>query len=159
MRLRGMQSIRVSGIAAVAAALFLVPAVAGAASRYAVVPTQVIYPGDTLQRSQLDIVEVTNPNIAGGFAEQLSEVDGRVAKRTLLPGRTIPLAALREAFAIKRGASLRLTFAIGNMTISASGTSLSDAAVGELIKVRNTDSGVVVSGTVMADGTVQVMAK
>lgn len=125
----------------------------------AVVPTRVIYPGEIVSAEQLNVVAVTNPNLSGGYARTKEEVVGMVTKRTLLPGRTIPTSGLREAFAVKRGASVRLTFAIGNMLISASGTPLTDASVGELIKVRNIDSGSIVSGTVMADGTVQVMAK
>ncbi len=66
---------------------------------------------------------------------------------------------MREPFAVKRGSSLRLTFTLGTMTISAAGSPLTDASVGDVIKVRNLDSGAIVSGTVMADGTVQVMAK
>ncbi|TPP09838.1 flagellar basal body P-ring formation chaperone FlgA [Rhizobium glycinendophyticum] len=125
----------------------------------AVVPTRVIYPGETVSADQLNVVAVTNPNLSGGYARTKDEVVGMVTKRTLLPGRTIPTSSLREAFAVKRGGSVRLTFSIGNMLISASGTPLADASVGELIKVRNLDSGTIVSGTVMADGTVQVMAK
>lgn len=125
----------------------------------AVVPTRVIYPGETVSADQINVVTVTNPNLSGGYARTKDEVVGMVTKRTLLPGRTIPTSGLREAFAVKRGGSVRLTFAIGNMLISASGTPLTDASVGELIKVRNLDSGSIVSGTVMADGTVQVMAK
>lgn len=132
---------------------------AAQAAETAVVPKQVIYPGETIAENQIDIVTVTNPNIAGGYARIAEEVIGRVAKRTLLPGRTIPVNGLREAYAIKRGANVRLTFTIGNMVISASGTPMTDAMVGDLIKVRNTDSGSIVSGTVMADGSVQVMAK
>ncbi len=43
--------------------------------------------------------------------------------------------------------------------ITAAGSPLQDAAVGELIRVRNIDTGVIVSGTVMADGTIHVVAK
>jgi flagella basal body P-ring formation protein FlgA len=129
------------------------------AQNTAVIPKQVIYPGETISSTQVDVVAVTNPNLAGGYARTKEEVVGMVAKRTLLPGRTIPVNGLREAFAVKRGTSVRLTFSIGNMLISASGTPLTDASVGEVVKVRNIDSGSIVSGTVMADGTVQVMAK
>lgn len=130
-----------------------------AQSGTAVVPTRLIYPGEEIGTGSVDEVDVTNPNLAGGYARQASEVIGMVAKRTLLPGRTIPLSALREAFAVTRGQTVRLTFSIGTMTISAQGTPLENAAVGDIIKVRNTDSGVTVSGTVMADKTVKVMAK
>lgn len=126
---------------------------------HAVVPRQIIYPGQEIDAAQLQEVEVTNPNLAGGYASGIDQVVGKVSSRTLLPGRTIQISALREPYAVKRGSPVRLTFSIGNMLISASGTPLDNAAVGEVIKVRNLDSGVTVSGTVMADGTVQVMAK
>jgi len=131
----------------------------GAVGGYAVVPTNIIYPGEEIGQNQLRELEVTNPNLAGGYARSIQEVEGRVAKRTLLPGRTIPVSALREPFAVKRGNSLRLTFTIGGMLISASGTPMQDAAIGDVIKVRNLDSGVIVTGTVMGDGSVQVVAR
>lgn len=125
----------------------------------AVIPTQIIYPGEALDRSRLEIVPVTNPNIAPGYVSSFEEVDGLVTKRTLLPGRIILSAALREEFAVQRGSQVRLVFNNGPLTITAGGSPLQDAAVGDLIRVRNTDSGVIVSGTVMADGTIQVVAK
>jgi len=150
-------AIRAAALAAASVVGF--GACAAHAQQTAVVPTQIIYPGETISSAQVSEVEVTNPNLSGGYAQTKAEVVGMVSKRTLLPGRTIPTSGLREAFAIKRGASVRLTFAIGNMVISAAGTPMVDATVGEVIKVRNIDSGTIVTGTVMADGTVQVMAK
>ena len=160
MTFRRITRYLVSGVVAstVAASLWAVPQ-AAFAQPYAVVPTQTVYPGETLTASQLEEVPVTNPNIAGGYAQSIAEVEGMISKRTLLPGRTIPIASLRPPYAINRGANIRLTFTLGSMTISASGTPLTDASVGDVIKVRNLDSGVIVTGTVLADGTVQVMAK
>ncbi|WP_200844193.1 flagellar basal body P-ring formation chaperone FlgA [Rhizobium sp. 18065] len=149
----------IRAVALAAASVIGFGACAAFAQGTAVVPTQIIYPGETISAAQLNEVEVTNPNLTGDYARTKAEVVGMVSKRTLLPGRTIPSSGLREAFAIKRGASVRLTFAIGNMVISAAGTPMVDATVGEVIKVRNIDSGTIVTGTVMADGTVQVMAK
>jgi flagella basal body P-ring formation protein FlgA len=125
----------------------------------AVVPTRTIYPGEEIGAGSVQELDVTNPNLSGEYARESSEVVGMVAKRTLLPGRVIPPSALREAFAVTRGQTVRLTFSIGTMTISAQGTPLENASVGDIIKVRNTDSGVTVSGTVMADKSVKVMAK
>jgi flagellar basal body P-ring formation protein FlgA len=125
----------------------------------AVVPLQIIYPGEVISAGRVEEVDVTNPNLSGGYAQKVSEVTGMISKRTLLPGRTITLAGLREPYAVTRGTPIRLTFTMGTMTISAGGTPLEDAAVGDVIRVRNTDSGMIVNGTVMADGTIQVMAK
>ncbi len=145
--------------------LILVPVLAAQAAParadmgVAIVPTQIIYPGQEIMPAHLKEVEVTNPNIAAGYASAMAEVVGMVSTRTLLPDRTIQVSGLRAPFAVKRGTTVRLTFAIGNMVISASGTPLENAAIGDVIRVRNLDSGVTVSGTVMGDGTVQVMAK
>lgn len=126
---------------------------------FAVVPTSIIYPGEIVTENRLQEVEVTNPNLAPGYAKSSGEVVGLISKKTLLPGRTISLNALREPFAITRGSTVRLTFSMGTMLISAAGTPLTDAAVGDVIRARNLDSGVIVSGTAMADGTIHVVAK
>lgn len=128
-------------------------------ARTAVVPKRIIYPGEEIQAGQLEVVEVTNPNVVKGYAEDIASVSGLVTRRTLLPGRVILTSALREPFAVSRGTTVQMVFDNGSLVLRASGTPMQDAAVGELIKVRNKDSGVIVSGTVMADGTVHVVAK
>ncbi len=137
----------------------LVADAALADTRTAVVPKRIIYPGEEIQAGQLELVEVTNPNIVKGFAQNVDEVSGLVTKRTLLPGRVILVSALREPFLVSRGTTVQMVFDKGSLVIRASGTPLQDGAAGELIRIRNKDSGVTVSGTVMADGTVHVVAK
>lgn len=160
--MRFRRQIRMKGRAlAVAAASFVLLSSGSALAQYgvAIVPVTTILPGETITESRLQQVEVTNPNLAPGYARSMDEVVGMVSKRTLIAGRTIPVFNLREPFAVKRGSSVRLVARVGNMTISTSGTPLADAMIGDVIRVRNLDSGVTVSGTVMADGTVEVMKK
>jgi flagellar basal body P-ring formation protein FlgA len=125
----------------------------------AIVPTQVIYPGQDIDPSLLREVDVTNPNVRTDFVGSMEELRGAVARRTLLPGRVIPVSAVRAAYAVERGAPVRLVFSNAGLVITAAGTPLDSAAVGDLIRVRNTETGVTVSGTVMADGTVQVLTQ
>ncbi|WP_018234819.1 flagellar basal body P-ring formation chaperone FlgA [Ensifer sp. BR816] len=145
-------------LAAIAAAL-LSPALARAQQPTAVIPKQTIYPGETIEASMLEVVDVTNPDLADGYVGSLEEVEGKVTKRTLLPGRVILASALRDRYAVERGSTVRLVFSNGGLSITAAGSPLEDAAVGELIRARNIDSGVIVSGTVMEDGTIHVVAK
>lgn len=150
---------RALAVAALAAPLFVTAASATTERGYAVVPTATIYPGETVTASRLEEVPVTNPNLTGDYARAVGEVVGLISTRTLLPGRTISVSSLREPYAVSRGSNVRLTFTIGNLTISAAGTPMVDASIGDVIRVRNLDSGTIVSGTVMADGTIQVVAK
>lgn len=150
---------RVQAVAIAALAAFLSPALAAGERPTAVIPKQTIYPGATLDASMLEVVDVTNPDITDGYVRSLDEVEGKVTKRTLLPGRVILPSALREQYAVERGAKALLVFNKGGLTITAAGSPLQDAAVGDLIRARNVDTGVIVSGTVMADGTIHVVAK
>lgn len=125
----------------------------------AVVPTQIIYPGQEITASQVITVPVTNPNIAPGYAQKLSEVTGLVTTRTLLPNRTIMVAALREAWTVRRGDKVVLVYDNGGLKITAAGTPLNDGVVGDLVKVRNTDTGVIISGTVRPDSSILVVQK
>jgi flagella basal body P-ring formation protein FlgA len=86
------------------------------------------------------------------------DVDGKVAKRTLLPGRMIPLKSLREAYAVEAGSPVEVVFVIGPLRISVTGVPLQPGSVGDVVRVRNIDSGAVLTGTVMADGTIRVGA-
>lgn len=159
MRFRRHIAIEGRALAVAAASLLFLAGPAAAEFGFAIVPVTTIFPGETITESRVKTVEVTNPNLAPGYASAVDEVVGRIAKRTLVAGRTIPVATLREPFTVQRGTPIRLVARVGNLTISASGTPLSDAMAGDVIRVRNLDSGVTVSGTVMADGTVEVMKK
>ncbi|AGA64195.1 Flagellar protein flgA precursor [Liberibacter crescens BT-1] len=125
----------------------------------AVVPSVVIYPGEILEVSKLKEIKITNSNIKDDYARSIKEVIGLASKRTLLPNLMIPRSALRRSYVIKRGSNIRLVFIQGSMMISASGISLTDASVGDVIRVRNSDTGIIISGTVMIDGTVHVLEK
>jgi len=130
-----------------------------AEAKTAVVPTRIIYPGETIDPSALEEVGVTNPNLAGNFAQHIGEVTGRITDRTLLPGRTIIVDFLRDPYAIKRGASVKIIYSDSGLTISATGTPMEDGGVGQVIRVRNVESGITVSGTVMADGSIKVLSE
>lgn len=152
-------AMRAATIVTLGICLALAPQWAQAAPPVALVPERTIYPGETITAEMVRSVEVINPNLAAGYASKFAEVDGMVATRTLLPGRTIPVATLREAWAAERGSPVTLIFAEQGLMITAPGTPLENGAVGDLIRARNVDTGIVVSGTVMNNGSIRVVRK
>lgn len=166
MRFRRMKSLAMAWLAAASLSVVFVSISPVGAARAdvggmgtAVVPTETIYPGDIISSGQLEEVEVTNPNLTGDYAKRIREVTGLVSKRTLLPGRTISVSALRQPYAVTRGSNVRLVMSMGTMTITAAGTPLDDGAVGDSVRARNMDSGIIVNGTVLENGTIRVVAK
>jgi flagellar basal body P-ring formation protein FlgA len=132
---------------------------AAESSLYAVVPRMIIYPGQAINSDQLRRVEVTNPNLEGDYAQSMDEVAGKVTKKTLLPDHAIYVSALRDPFAVSRGTQVRLVFEAGSLSISALGIPLDDGGIGDLVRVRNVDSGLTISGIVTNSGTVRVVQK
>ncbi len=125
----------------------------------AVVPTRIIYPGETIDPAALEEVGVTNPNLKGNYAHRIGDVAGRVTDRTLLPGRTIIVDFLRDPYTVKRGAAVKIVYSSDGLTISATGTPMEDGGVGQIVRVRNVESGVTISGTVLADGSIKVLSE
>ncbi|MBX3582168.1 MAG: flagellar basal body P-ring formation protein FlgA [Rhizobiaceae bacterium] len=129
------------------------------AQEIVLVPNRVIYPGETIDQAALKEVTLRAGRIVPtGAAVHVAELDGKVTKRTLLPGRYIPAAALRQAWVVEQGAAVLMTFIAGGLTISATGVTLQPGAAGDIVRVRNIDSGKILSGVVMADGSIRVGA-
>ena len=123
------------------------------------IPNRVIYPGETIELPALkQVTLIPGKHKPDGMATRSEDLQGKVAKRTLLPGRYIPATAIRDAWLVEQGASVQVYFTAGALTISAAGVTLQPGAPGDLIKVRNIDSGKIISGIVMADGTIKVGA-
>ncbi len=123
------------------------------------IPNRVIYPGETIELASLkQVTLIPGKHKPDGMATRSEELQGKVAKRTLLPGRYIPVTAIRDAWLVEQGASVQVYFTAGALTISAACVTLQPGAAGDQIKIRNIDSGKIFSGTVMADGTIRIGA-
>ncbi|MDN2580770.1 flagellar basal body P-ring formation chaperone FlgA [Aquibium sp. ELW1220] len=143
----------------VATATLLVVALHGAAmaTDTAVIPKRVIYPGETIDAGALSEVPVRNPaRITTEIAYMAEDIDGKVAKRTLLPGRFIPLSSVREAYVVEAGSPVEVNFIQNGLQITTMAIPLQPGSIGDMIRVRNVDSGAVFSGIVMANGTLRV---
>jgi flagella basal body P-ring formation protein FlgA len=129
---------------------------AGAQESLAPSPRAVIYPGDLISEGMVSETALDPSGQGGPFALSPSEVVGKMARATLLPGRAIPLRALAAARLVRNGAEVRLVYVDGALTIVTTGSAMQDGGAGDIVKVRNDDSGVTVSGRVLPDGRVWV---
>jgi flagellar basal body P-ring formation protein FlgA len=120
-------------------------------------PRAVIYPGDRIDDSMLEDLSLSTQNGADrGFIEARTQVVGKIARRTLLPGQPIPAAAIDNPRLINIGTAVKIVFSEDGLVITAVGMALQAGGVGDLIRVRNQDSGLMVSGVIQADGSIRV---
>ncbi len=144
---------------ATAAALLAAPMLPAFAQSTVLVPTRVIYPGETISSDSVEEVPLrrTLKNPAA-VAMHWQQVGGKVAKRTLLPGRLILVSSVREMHLVEPGKQVQVRYIHGGLEIGIAGISLQAGAAGDQVQIRNSDSGAVFTGTVMTDGTVRVSA-
>ena len=153
MSLTRARTVLKAAIAAFAAACAI-----PAAAQDTLVPTPkaVTYPGDLI----LDEMLVEAPNVArdgsGPFVNSRALIVGKVARLTLLPGHAIPHAGVANRKLVSNGAEVKLVFSEGDLVITTTGAALQDGSIGDIVKVRNSDRGVTVSGAVQPDGSVRV---
>jgi flagellar basal body P-ring formation protein FlgA len=121
------------------------------------VPRIVIYPGETISSSMVEERRlVAAPATRDMFVTSWEQVVGKMARRTLLPGQAIALTALREPDVVKSGKPVTLSFQSGGLVITSNGTAMQAGTVGDVVSAQTQDSGVVVRGTVQADGTLRL---
>jgi flagella basal body P-ring formation protein FlgA len=140
------------------AAAVLLPLAAGAADVEPLpVPAVTIYPGDAITANML-----TTGDFAAGTAENLAVVAatgdlvGKVARRTLLPGKLITRTSVSEPLLVQKGSIISAHFDAGPLIITASVLALQSGSLNDVIQVRNIDSGKTIVGAVQADGSIKI---
>ena len=145
---------RALALTAAVCTIFCIAGPACAQQTMLVVPVATIYPGDTVRDALVRMEEFGGDQ--AGFVASKADIIGRIARRTLLAGHAIPQEAVEDPRAVLNGAPVLLVYRRPGLTITASGQALQSARVGDAIRVRNSESGIVVVGTVELDGTIKV---
>jgi flagellar basal body P-ring formation protein FlgA len=119
-------------------------------------PRAVIYPGDILTEAMLDDRTMNPEDIGASSVRSRAALIGKVARRTLLPGQPIPAAAVEQPRLVSVGAQVRIIYSEGGLHIAAFGLAQQAGGAGDLVRVRNLDSGLFVVGRVQNDGSIRV---
>ncbi len=133
-------------------ALLVAALAAGVVFAQSVQPVRAIRSQTVLAPEDLTLVEDAVP----GAIASIDEAVGKEAKTTLYPGRPILLSQLGAPALVERNAVVRMSYATGALHIVTEGRALDRAAAGEPVRVMNLASRQTVTGTVMADGSIEV---
>jgi len=148
--------------AGVAMALFvllplLVVQPARAAELELPVPRLTLYPGDVIGDDQIVERAFIARTVARSTIHEAREaLIGKVARRTLLPGQPIPINGVRDPYVVTQGKNALVVFEEGGLTITTNAMALQNGGIGDLVSLRNVDSGTIIKGTVASNGTVRL---
>jgi len=135
---------------------FLAGAMAEASSINLPVPRTTIHPGEEITHQHL--IERRFPSrTAQQFrvVPHRNDAVGKTARRTLPAGRPIPENAVENEVLVKRGEPARLVFQEQGLIIIMQVEAMQSGSEGKVVRVRNIDSGLIVTGVVQDDGTIR----
>lgn len=141
------------------AALAVSVGMAGAAaaeSQTFPVPKITIYPGDAISADVLTLKSFVVGRDPAPVVQTPDALIGKVARRTLVAGKPIPPTYVRNREVIEKGKPVTVIFSNGGLIISSLAIPLQAGVAGDVLSLRNVDSGRVIKGIVEADGTIRV---
>lgn len=113
--------------------------------------------GHLLTTADLVTEERDVTRLASGYVSSKDELVGQRLKSQLLAGRILTPKLLQADKAIRRGQSVTLVIRSGDISIQMGGKALVDGAIGQRIRVENSNSGRVVEGVVRSQEHVEVL--
>ncbi len=147
----------VLAVAAFIAASIFASVTASADMREIPVPAAVVYAGDQIVQGMLIDKPFSVPDAAAkNYVLQRRQIEGLYAKRTLLPGKPIPLAYVKLRDSVVQGVLTKATFEMNGLVISTFLIPLQSGVAGELIDARNPEYGRTIKALVKSDGSLQV---
>ncbi|MBX9682614.1 MAG: flagellar basal body P-ring formation chaperone FlgA [Hyphomicrobium sp.] len=136
---------------------FGVSAVAADDSVVAFFPRTVIYPGDVIAESAIVDQKIrVLPGRAADAYPGRNDIVGKISRRTLMRGQPITTASLREKDAVMQGRTYTLIYQTLGLTVRGTGVPLQSVGAGEMVRVRNPDTGNIIVARAKADGTLVV---
>jgi len=105
-----------------------------------------------LVREERDVTRLVS-----GYVSSKEQLVGQRLKSQLLAGRILTPKLLQADMAIRRGQSVTLVVSRGDISIQMGGKALVDGAIGQRIRVENSNSGRVVEGIVRSREHVEVL--
>ncbi len=115
-----------------------------------------IAPGEVIQLPDLDWMAIRIDRVAGNAVTDPKQLVGMTARRPLRANQMLRMNDVAMAPAVHRGTMVTLMVQTENMTLTAQGRALEDAAVGQPVRVINTMSNKSLTGVVRDQTTVVI---
>lgn len=112
--------------------------------------------GEIIQSGDLNNLKVKLDTIKNSDTSTTIEIVGMQAKKYISAGSVIKKTDVANPPVIKNNDPVSIIYSSGAINLKTSGVALGAGAVGDMIKVKNSTSGIVVLGRIINNNTVQV---
>ena len=120
------------------------------------VVTRQMLPDEIITKTDLAVVDMPQARIGGFTVTDKQQLLGMQVRRVLARGRPIQRQSITPPVVIARGARVTIEVKSGSLFLSAQGKALSDAFLGQNVRVVNLNSNKTVQGIARSNGIVEV---
>lgn len=114
--------------------------------------------GDIIREKDIAWQKMPASRVDRNTVREAALLVGKSPVRGITAGRAIEHDEIEHPAVVVRRTPVHMQYSTKNINISALGTAMQDGAVGQKIKVRNDDSGVIIDARVVDRGRVEVTA-
>lgn len=118
--------------------------------------TQPLLRGTDISAADIMLVRQELSQLRSGYFTKKEAVIGKILTQNLAAGHAITPKRIKAAILVRRGEKVTIVVSVGTLKVRGKGEALNDAARGELISVRNSQSKRIIQGIVTKPGTVTV---
>lgn len=120
------------------------------------ITSRFIKAGTVVTSEDITITKIKATRIKEQYIINAEDVVGKQAKKNLLAGAFVQSAELARPPVIKHNDPVNITYSSDLIRLKTSGIALGVGAIGDMIKVKNNDTGIVLLGQIINKNTVQV---
>ena len=120
------------------------------------VTTEIVSRGEFLRADQLKLERRSLTVLHNGYLKSFKQAVGKQLKTTLAKGLVVKPNQLKRPYTIKQGQNVNLLAKSDLISVRIKGKALSNARVGDRIRVKNTSTNKIVEGTVTYNGFVEI---
>lgn len=113
--------------------------------------------GQTLRAADVMLSEMDVSRLRKAYFTRIDDVVGLRSKRSVSAGSTLHAGLLKREKLVKRGSQVEIVAAGDGLDVRMQGKAMADGGRGDRIKVKNLNSGRIVTGTVAGPGVIQVV--
>ena len=114
-------------------------------------------PNEIIQSSDLKIVDIPHARVSTFAVTDAKDLVGMQVRRVLSQGRPIQRQSVSPPIVVTRGSKVTIRFTSGPLFLSARGRALSDAYLGEELRVTNLESNKTITTIARGNGIVEVL--
>ena len=121
-----------------------------------IILSQPVQRGEIITRQHLSIEKRDVSKLRGDFVTQTEQVENKQAARQIPAGAILGLRSFIEPRLIKRGDKIIISTIQPAFAIRMNGVAMMDGTKGQLIRIKNENSGRIINATVIEPGLVSV---